>query len=204
MNLKEKAYQTIRSRIEEGIYEPGEMLNEREIICELQISRTPFRDAINMLERDGLIEIRPNHGFYVFELSTKDIMDIFDVRFLLEPSVSELAAYRITQDALDDLREGTIRALNGTVDDMLREDDRFHLSVLHQVENAYLIKTMENIYTYFRMSNPRINRQNNAMPSLKEHLKILDALEAHDPKRAADVTREHLIGSRKRNVGLLF
>ena len=180
------------------------MLSEKAIIEELEISRTPFRDAINLLERDGLIETRPNHGFYVTRLSSEDTVEIFDVRFLLEPSVAELAAYRITDEMIADLRTRTERALQGSLEEMFREDEYFHMSILHTIDNKYLIRTMEMIYSYFRLSNPRSRRANSAVPSLKEHLIILDALKERSPQKAAEATKEHLIASRKRAMGLLF
>lgn len=204
MNLREKAYQTIRERILDGFYQPGEMLNEKAIIEELQISRTPFRDAINLLERDGLVASRQNRGFYVHELSVQDMMEIFDVRFLLEPSVSRLAASRITEETATQIRKRTQAALEGSIQDMQKEDNYFHMTVLHTITNRYLIRTMDEIYACFRISNFGDKRINSLEPSLKEHLKILDALEAHDPDTAAQATREHLIESRKRAAGLVF
>ena len=204
MTLKEKAYQTIRERILDGIYEPGQMLNEKSITEELQISRTPFREAINLLERDGLITIKPNHGFYVHELSVQDMMEIFDVRFLLEPTVARLAASRMDERVAQQLRSRTSQALDGTISDMLREDNYFHMTVLHSISNAYLIRCMEDVYTYFRISNYGDKRLFSLEPSLREHLQILDALAAHDPDRAEEATRRHLMESRKRAAGLVF
>lgn len=204
MNLREKAYQTIRERILDGFYQPGEMLNEKAIIEELQISRTPFRDAVNLLERDGLVASQPNKGFYVHTLSVQDMMEIFDVRFLLEPSVYRLAATRISEETVAQLRERTETALKGSIREMQREDNHFHMTVLHTITNAYLIRTMEDIYACFRISNYGEKNIISLTPSLKEHLDILDALAAHDPERAAAVTKDHLIESRKRAAGLVF
>ena len=83
--LREKAYRAIKDRIVSGQYRPGQPLNEKEIIQELQISRTPFREAINALNEENLVQIFPNRGIFVRELTLRDVSDGFEIRLLLEP-----------------------------------------------------------------------------------------------------------------------
>ena len=103
MVLRDKIYKTIKERITNGTYAPGQPLDEKKIIEELQTSRTPFREAINALSEEGLVEVYPYRGIFVRDLSVKDIADGFDIRLLLEPRVLELACQRISPAKIDEM-----------------------------------------------------------------------------------------------------
>ena len=103
MVLREKAYRIIKERIIKGEYRPGQPLNEKAIIEELSISRTPFREAIHALNEENLVQVYPNRGIFVRELTLQDIMDGFDVRYLLEPYVLELAAVRMPGSMVEEM-----------------------------------------------------------------------------------------------------
>ena len=94
----------LRQRIVEGHLSPGAKLNERELSELLQVSRTPLREAIRMLAAEGLVESLPNRGAVVAQMSAQDVADTFEVIAALEGQSGELAAQRITEAQLAELR----------------------------------------------------------------------------------------------------
>lgn len=94
----------LRQRIVEGHLAPGAKLNERELSESLKVSRTPLREAIKMLAAEGLVELLPNRGAAVARLSEQDVADTFEVIAGLEGQSGELAAQRITEAELDEIR----------------------------------------------------------------------------------------------------
>ncbi len=94
----------LRQRIVEGHLAPGAKLNERELSELLQVSRTPLREAIKMLAAEGLVELLPNRGAVVAQLSEQDVADTFEVIAGLEGQSGELAAQRISEAELAEIR----------------------------------------------------------------------------------------------------
>lgn len=94
----------LRQRIVEGRIAPGAKLNERELSESLQVSRTPLREAIKMLAAEGLVELLPNRGAVAAQLSAQDVADTFEVIAGIEGQAGELAARRIDDAQLAELR----------------------------------------------------------------------------------------------------
>ena len=94
-NLKEKAYIHLKEKIIKCEYPPGMALSERDLMETLGVSRTPIREAINLLEQENLIKIYPRRGMFVENITVKDIQDIFTVRKTVEPLVTKLATPHI-------------------------------------------------------------------------------------------------------------
>lgn len=204
MNLKERTYEQIKERIISGQYAPGQLLNEKEIIEELKISRTPFREAVTALSKENLVVIYPNRGMFVREFSVKDVIEIYDVRYLIEPSIIQLAFGRIPTEVLSQLAEQAQAALSADIDTMLQEDDNFHMTTLKYVDNKIMVQIMERIYEYSRIRTLRSNRVLSVESSLIEHQKIIRCLINGKVDDAVEATKEHLIASRKRAIGLVF
>ena len=94
----------LRQRIVEGQLAPGAKLNERELAQALNVSRTPLREAIKMLAAEGLVELLPNRGAVVAQMSEQDVIDTFEVIAGLEGKSGELAAQRISEAELAEIR----------------------------------------------------------------------------------------------------
>jgi len=97
------AYHQIRRWIVEGRLRPGERLVEQRLAEELELSRTPIREALRMLQSEGLVRFEPNRGARVRSLTVADIDDLYELRGRLEAMAAELAAVRATPDQLDRL-----------------------------------------------------------------------------------------------------
>ena len=94
----------LRQLIVEGTLEPGRKLNERELAAQLQVSRTPLREAIRMLAAEGLVELLPHRGAVAAQLSAQDVAGTFEVMAGLEGQSGELAAQRIDERELAEIR----------------------------------------------------------------------------------------------------
>ena len=102
-NVHEATFQKLRSLLVEGVITPGSKLNERELAEQLNVSRTPIREAIRRLAADGLVELIANRGAIAVQLSRDDIIHTFDVIANLEGYSGELAAQNISDQALTEL-----------------------------------------------------------------------------------------------------
>ena len=102
--LHEQVANRLRQMLVEGSIAPGAKLNERELSEVLNVSRTPLREAIKMLAAEGLVELLPNRGAIAVELTEADVRNTFEVMAGLEAQSGELAAQRITDAELDEIR----------------------------------------------------------------------------------------------------
>ena len=203
MNLKEKAYDIIKKRIINGEYLPGQMLNEKQIIEEINVSRTPFREAINALSKENLVNIFPNRGMFVSEITIKDIADLYTVRAELEPFAVKLAIPNIPKDALLMLKKKLEKYIDegehANYGDIVKDDEDLHNMILKYAGNIYLSRMMENIFEH----NQRVRVLSTRSPedvieTLKQHMVILDAMLRGDAEEAANEMKNHIISSRER------
>src|SRR6476661_8876906 len=102
--LHEQVAQRLRQMLVEGRISPGAKLNERELATLLNVSRTPLREAIKMLAAEGLVELLPNRGAIALALNEADVLNTFEVMASLEALSGELAAQRITEAELGEIR----------------------------------------------------------------------------------------------------
>lgn len=210
MVLREKAYRIIKERIIKGEYRPGQPLNEKAIIDELNISRTPFREAIHALNEENLVQVYPNRGIFVRELTLQDIMDGFDVRYLLEPYVLELAAVRMPGSLVEELIRRIDELDQTNYHALLNEDDYFHATLIEYTDNKQLSRIMKNLYEYNRfqvilLDDPKSEyisseRLANAVESLMEHRAVLCCIQEGNIPEAVEKMRFHLTQARKRTL----
>lgn len=208
MVLRDQIYNTIRERIINGVYAPGQPLNEKAIIEELHISRTPFREAINALKEEELVTVYPHRGIFVRELSLKDISDGFDIRCLLEPYVLRLACLRMPISKIDELIERSSHPDTTDYVSMLQEDDYFHSTLIRYVDNKQLTRIMENLYAYNRFQVTLFDdlkenyitdeRLQGVIDSNHEHLAILQCMKERNADAAVEKMQYHLAQARKR------
>lgn len=204
VNLKDKAYQLIKGRIISGEYAPGQPLDEKAIIKELSISRTPFREAINALSKEDLVDIYPNRGMFVRAITIEDISQVFDIRMILEPYMIRLVCGNMPEEVIDELDERQQDADHMDEDAVLEEDDYFHQTILKYVKNSHLIKIMQNLYDCNRMRIIFTRQTLSSRRALTEHREILAAVRRNDPDEAARLMEDHILHSKNRAVNALL
>src|SRR5262245_58457546 len=102
--LKESVYESLKRMVQTGELRPGSRLTELDLAARLKVSRTPLREALNRLERDGLVTNKPRHGYFVTVFDLKALEDAFDVRELLDAHAAAQAAGKIGREDKDQLR----------------------------------------------------------------------------------------------------
>lgn len=147
--LREIVYEELRNLILTGKIKPGTRMMEIELAEDMGVSRTPIREAIRKLEKEGLVVIEPRKGAYASEVSVKDMEDILEVRANLEGLAAYLAAERMTdaeKKALDEVKEKFRQAVvEGNMADMISIDTKFHHMIVESSRNNHLIHMVEQL-----------------------------------------------------------
>jgi DNA-binding GntR family transcriptional regulator len=199
-NASVAATELIRQAILDGRLEPGSRLKEEELARELGISRTPVREALLVLQAEGLIETTPNRGAVVRTHDADDLIDLYQLRALLEGYAARQAATRLTDEEIALLRESCDRFDEIAGDDireLVRENLWFHNAIHAASGSARLSSMVRRVielplvyksYVWYSPDQKRI--------SAHFHRQITNALSAGDAERAEIVMREHVFEAR--------
>jgi DNA-binding GntR family transcriptional regulator len=183
--LHQQVAMRLRQRIVEGQLSPGAKLNERELSELLQVSRTPLREAIRMLGAEGLVELLPNRGAVVAQLSARDVADTFDVIAGLEGQSGALAAERITEAQLAEIRalhyEMRAAFTRRDLSTYYRLNALIHTHINAAAANRVLTQTWSNVNARLQALRFRSNFDEAKWKrAMKEHDKMIELLAARD------------------------
>lgn len=197
LSLKDKAYAAIKEAILSLKLQPGQSLVEEELAQQLGISKTPVREALHELEREGFVVRNRFRGVYVAEISFRDVREIFEIRAVLEGLAVRLAVPTLTPADLAHSRkllEDAMQALEtGDAELCSRLGKQFHDSIIRKADNGRLHATLNHLEDHlwrFRSLSDQVAGR--LAKSQIEHRRILEALEQHDPYLAEQRMREHL------------
>lgn len=205
--LGEIVFDYLKNAIISGELKPGERLMEIAIAQQLGVSRTPVREAIRKLEKEKFIEMIPRKGAYVASTSLKDMLDVLEVRRLIEGFATELAAERMTDSGLVELHR-THKSFLKALDDndteaMVNYDNEFHDRILEASENLKLIDIARALSEQVQRYRLSYFTEMTNFDELREwHEKIYDAIERKDSKSAGDFAKKHVEIVEKRVVEL--
>lgn len=187
-SLHEQVYQRIKSDIVLGLYHPGEKLDVNHLATQYKVSRTPVRDALHVLQREGMVEVLPRVGYFTSRITIKDIEDVFQLRMIVETASAELAASRIADEDLADLEHLGSRYVAGNIrsyKEFLAENRDFHYRVALASGNSRLAQVIDGLLNQMqRMLILRLDLRDNADEMLAEHRRLLAALRARDSAAA--------------------
>jgi DNA-binding GntR family transcriptional regulator len=201
-SFKNRAYAALKDVIVSmDVYRSGSdiRLDERRLAQDFGISRTPVREAMAQLEREGFVRSVPRRGVYVVRKTKREVIEMITAWAALE----SMAARLITQNAGDDeiasLRRMFATFENGQIrahlDEYSEVNIEFHQTIIRMSQNSVLIALAENLFTHMRMIRRRtIGDQDRADRSIRDHMHIIEALEARDTVRAEDLVRSHALG----------
>ncbi|HSI41293.1 MAG TPA: GntR family transcriptional regulator [Xanthobacteraceae bacterium] len=174
-------------------------LDERQLAQSLGVSRTPVREAMAQLEREGFVHSVPRRGIYVVRKTKREVIEMIQVWAALE----SLAARLITMHA-GDAQIATLRAMFATfengaphakLDEYSEVNIQFHQAIIAMGGNGILVDIAENLFIHMRMiRRTTIAEDDRAQRSIQDHLNIIQALEARDPDRAEVLVRDHALG----------
>lgn len=192
-----QAYEQTLELILSGQAQPGDLINERQLCDVLDMSRTPVRDALLMLESEGLLVRQGKRGMQIRQLRVEDYLDTLQIRILLEPEMSRMAAGEIPREELRALRgqfEGMIANSGaGEVDrELVRNvDDRLHSLIADAAGNQQLSDIVRTLRRQTQIFDLRSIPQR-FIGTCEEHIAIIDALIAKQPAQAAEKMKDHL------------
>ena len=204
-NLKQIAYDTIKKKIIHCDYMPNEILSEMMLMEEIDASRTPIREALNMLSQEGLVRIIPKKGIMVLPLTMKEVAMTFEVRMLMEPYIIEHYSQYIDRQKLLELRTQTEAILQTDIADSEHAerccnlDDELHRTIADACRNKYLSMNLASIYDQnmrIRILGER-NIWERHKAAANEHLELINYIESGDIASAVAAMRVHLIHSKE-------
>jgi len=200
--LSHKIYNILAYKIVNGEIKHGFRLIERELAEKYKISRTPIREALNKLAKDDLIELVPHKGGYVKGLYSKDINDIYNIRGALEKLAIRLSINDIPKQKIkyikDLIEESKSKSGEERIHLLVNVDKVTHKLFLDNCNNERLVRIIENLWDivniYREMDAPLEGR---AEKALKEHEKLLEAVENNDVELACRLMDIHIEESKK-------
>ncbi|HEY3688236.1 MAG TPA: GntR family transcriptional regulator [Streptosporangiaceae bacterium] len=192
--LRESVYDTLLDLIVNRTLRPGAHLVESELAGRLGVSRQPVREALQRLNTEGWVELRPGHGAYV-HIPTEDEADqLLAVRSLLETEAARLAARHATEETIAHLRKLRQRGVDALdaddVDAMVAANADLHAAITDLSGNAPLAELTRQVDRRVRWYYAPVARHRGHR-SWTEHAKIIDAIAAHDSAKAASLMRKH-------------
>ncbi len=195
--LRDVVFQTLRQAILRGKLQPGERLMEIHLAQQLGVSRTPVREAIRMLEQEGLVIMIPRKGAIVAEITKSDLEDVLEVRAALEELAVKKACRNISQEQLQELKKAAGKfAASLQKEDLMacaQADVAFHEIISAATENRRLIQILNNIreqiYRY-RLEN--LKDKSSHANLVEEHTAICRALEERSEEKASEAVRVHI------------
>ena len=195
--LRDVVFNTLREAILKGELKPGERLMELQLAAKLGVSRTPIREAIRMLEQEGLAVTIPRKGAEVARMTEKDMEDVLQIRDALDELAASIACEQISEEELAELRhtmhEFEESTKTGDVKRIAEADVRFHDIIYHATRNVKLENMLNNLREQMYRYRVEYLKDETIYPRLlKEHKDIAESLRRKDKSRASETMREHV------------
>ncbi len=193
---KNKIYKELRRSIIMGHCIPGDRLDVDDLASRYETSVTPVRDALQMLNQEGLVSIKPRSGYFVTRITLKELRDMLDLRKILETASIERAALRITEEQISQLKHvhaGYTGDDDEAYDRYTDENRRFHFLLAEASGNHELAVTLGKLLD--RLARFMVLRHAGKSQSTS-HSRITDALEANDLQAAREALVDELEATR--------
>ena len=196
--LRDVVFQTLRQAILREDLAPGERLMEIPLANKLGVSRTPLREAIRMLEQEGLVVMIPRRGAQVAGISEKSLRDVLEVRKSLEKLAVELACERMTEEDMKEMNRAE-EAFSAAVHegDALRiaeTDEQFPDVIYNSTGNTKLVQLLNNLREQmYRYRLEHIKDEKSRLSLLEEHQRMMAALRSRDVELAKKAAGEHIV-----------
>ena len=198
--LKDTVYEALREAISEmDIYSGFEppRLDERRLAVDLGVSRTPIREAISRLEREGLVVTYPRRGAFVVRKTKAEILEIISVWAALEGMAARLATQHATDAELASMRrlfvtfDGSNEA-RAHIDEYSKTNIEFHRRLIQLSKCKLLIEITDGLFIHMRaIRRKTIGERDRAAESIIDHMRIIEALEVRDATQSERLVREH-------------
>jgi DNA-binding GntR family transcriptional regulator len=201
-SFKNKAYEALKNVIVSmDIYRSRSdiRLDERQLAQGFGISRTPVREAMAQLEREGFVRSVPRRGIYIVRKTRAEVIEMITAWAALESMAARLITENASDQDIASLRRMFATFDNGELrahlDEYSEANIEFHQAIIRLSGNGVLISLAENLFTHMRMIRRKtIGEKDRAERSIRDHMNIIEALEARDTARAEELVRNHALG----------
>jgi DNA-binding GntR family transcriptional regulator len=208
-SIAERAYQRLRLAIVECRLAPEQRLTEASVAQQLQVGKTPAREALRRLVLEGLARVTPRHGYTVAPITLRDVQELFDLRLLVEPAAAALASGNLEAALMSRLKRlsqvGYGEGGRDSVRKFVRANTEFHMQIAHLSGNhriaqlaAQLLSESERLINFGVLLHPQSER------TVDEHRRLFEALASGDANSARQIAEEHIRATRQMVVESLI
>jgi DNA-binding GntR family transcriptional regulator len=195
MSQGEAAYVQLLTAIRDGDFQPGDRLREIDVAARLSLSRTPVREALRKLESDGIVEHRPRIGAVIRKLSQTEVVELYEMRLVLERTAAEMAARHASPAELDTL-ETLNEEIGAATDDAAKAaalNQKFHRGIYLATRNRFLLESARALNNALLLLGPTtLVDEARITVVYDQHREILEALRAGDAPQAGAAAETHL------------
>lgn len=197
---RREVYRALKREIVEMELEPGTPLSEVDLSKRLGSSRTPVRESLHRLSREGLVRLVPGRGAFVAEISMRDIVELFQMREALETHAARLAAQAADRSSLaqlaDDMKRGPELIERGDYRSYYELTERLDDAIVHLAGNARIKAALSELWDQIKRARHVAQAKPQRLAeTVGEHLNILDAIIAGDESRSDEAVRLHVRNS---------
>ena len=196
-SLRDQVADILRDEILSVRLKPGSILNEKVLAERLNVSKTPVREALALLDHEGLVQTLPRKGYFVTPVTIQDISDAFGLRIILECAAAEMAATKINDEDIEELSKlSSEYDSTENTNERIKVNLRFHHYIARLSGNERLASLVKQLHL-------DMERMNVFGFRISGHEKLLSAFRQRDPKRAAEVMREQILAVRDKAAQLI-
>jgi DNA-binding GntR family transcriptional regulator len=197
LSLSDRILTIIERAILTGSIKPGERLIETELARNLEISKSPVREALKRLEGEGIVQLVPRKGYFVRDIDRKSIEDFFDVMFILEPTSALLSLKKKSETVcseIDEILDNMDRCLRKKDYESYRAlNDQFHGLFYSLTENEWIIKISRMLRKQaYILRSLSLYTKDRFLSSIEEHRAIADAYKKGDKRLLEKAMKNHL------------
>ena len=195
--LRDVVFNTLREAILKGELKPGERLMELQLAAKLGVSRTPIREAIRMLEQEGLAVTIPRKGAEVAKMTEKDMEDVLQIREALDELAAKIACEQISEEQLEELVATMHEFEESTKTDNVKKiaeaDVKFHDIIYQSTGNPNLVNMLNNLREQmYRYRVEYLKDENNYPTLMKEHKDIVEGLVRKNKTQVTETMHQHV------------
>ena len=201
-SFKHQAYAALKNAIAAmDIYRDREdiRLDERKLAQDFGISRTPVREAMAQLEREGFVRSVPRRGIYIVRKTKQEVIEMITAWAALESMAARLITQQATDEEIAGLRKMfatfTSDEVHAKIDEYSEVNIEFHQAIIKLSRSRVLADLAENLFTHMRMIRRKtIVEKDRVDRSIRDHMHIIEALETRDTRKAEELVRDHALG----------
>ncbi|MEO0496149.1 MAG: GntR family transcriptional regulator [Pseudomonadota bacterium] len=191
----ETAYQALYEAVRDGRFRPGDRLREVEVAETLGFSRTPVREAMRRLEADGIVEHKPRIGAVVRTLTHPEVVELYEMRIVLERTAAEMSARHASGAQIDTLAElnEQIATCEADGDRAAAINQQFHRTLYNATRNRFLLSSARGLNNALMLlGRTTLEGENRISTVVEQHGMIIEALRKRDETAAGMAAEEHL------------